>query len=140
MILFLSLQLEFDKCFHEHKSTKTFPQLHACLGVTYKYTKLVIYHIFVILIGVPMTLLWALINGIMVFVLVWLYQPVLRLTIMWIYALTPLVTVPLQAIFTPLVDVGARIFRQIRIKAKLDGALAEKLAGKSRERSRTYSV
>ena len=68
-----------------------------CLGITYKYTKLVVYHIFVILIGIPMAILWAVLNGIMVFVLVWLYQPVLRVTVMWIYAVTPLITVPLQA-------------------------------------------
>ena len=135
----LLLQLEFEKCFHEHKSTKTFPQLHMCLGITYKYTKLVIYHIFVILIGIPISLLWAIINGIMVFVLVWIYQPALRMVIMWIYAITPLATVPLQAIFTPLVDVGARIFRQIRIKVRLDGSFAERLAGQSGH-SRTHSV
>ena len=86
-----------------------------------------------------MSLIWAIISGIMVFILVWLYQPGLRLTIMWIYAITPLVTVPLQAIFTPLVDVAARIFRQIRIKAKLDGSFAERLAGQSGH-SRTHSM
>ena len=107
-----------------------------CLGITYKYTKLVVYHIFVILIGIPMALLWALLNGIMVFILVWLYQPALRVTVMWIYAVTPLVTVPLQAIFTPLVDIQARIFRQIRIKANLDGSFAERLAG----HTHTHSV
>lgn len=83
-----------------------------------------------------MSILWAIINGIMVFILVWIYQPALRMTIMWIYAITPLATVPLQAIFTPLVDVVARIFRQIRIKAKLDGSFAERLA----RHGRTYSV
>ena len=92
-------------------------------------------HIFVILIGVPMAILWAILNGIMVFILVWLYQPVLRVTVMWIYAFTPLVTVPIQAIFTPLVDVSARIFRQIRIKASLEGSYAEKLAGRNQVHS-----
>ena len=76
--------------------------------------------------------LWALLNAIMVFILVWLYQPVLRVTVMWIYAVTPLVTVPLQAIFTPLVDIQGRIFRQIHIKAKLDGSFAKRLAGHTR--------
>ena len=87
-----------------------------------------------------MAIIWAIINGIMVFVLVWLYQPLLRLTIMWVYAFTPLVTVPLQAIFTPLVDVGARIFRQIRIKATLDGSFAESLAAAGRRGSQTHPV
>ena len=134
------MQLEFNKCFHEHKSTKTFPELNLCLGLCYKYTKLVIYHIFVILIGVPMAILWAIINGIMVFVLVWLYQPALRLTIMWIYAATPLITVPLQAIFTPLVDVSARLFRQIRVKATLDGSFAERLAAGGRRDSQSNAA
>ena len=47
---------------------------------------------------------------------------------MWTYAFAPLATVPLQAICAPFIDIGARIFRQIRIKAKLDGAFAERLA------------
>ena len=75
-----------------------------------------------------MALFWACLNGFMMFLFVWLYQPFLRLTIMWLYAFTPLVTVPLQAMLTPLVDVYARIFRQIRVKATLDGSFAERLA------------
>ena len=76
-----------------------------------------------------MAVIWAVLNSIMVFLLVWLYQPLLRMIIMLSYALSPLVSVPLQAIYTPLIDAHARIFRQIRIKAKLDGSFAERLAG-----------
>ena len=86
-----------------------------------------------------MALIWAVVNGIMVFILVWLYQPVLRMIVMWIYAVSPLVSVPLQAIYTPLVDVHARIFRQIRIKAKLDGSFAERLTGVNSQRQ-VYEV
>ena len=126
---FFFLQLDFEACFHEHKSTKTWPPLHLVTGLMYKYTKLVVYHIFVILIGFVFAFIWAIINGITAFIHVWLWGPALKLTLLWIYAVTPLVTVPLRAIFTPLVDIQARIFRQIRVQANLTGPFAEKFAG-----------
>ena len=122
------IQLDFNKCFYEHKSTKSFDQLNVCLGITYQFTKLVTYHIFVFLLGIPMLIFWALFNAVVVFILVWIYQPGLRVMIMVTYAWMPLVTVPLQAMLTPLVDASARIFRQIRIKANLEGSFAERLA------------
>ena len=128
MYLLLVLQLEFDACFHEHKSTKTWPQLYQLTGLMYKYTKLIVYHFFVILIGLILAFIWAVINGIMAFIHVWIWGPALKLSLLWIYAVIPLVTEPLRAIFTPLVDVQARVFRQIRVQANLTGPLAEKLA------------
>lgn len=127
----LSLQLEFDACFHEHKSTKTWPPLHLVTGVMYKYTKLVVYNIFVILIGFIFAFIWAIINGINAFIHVWLWGPALKLTLLWIYAVTPLVTVPLRAICTPLFDVLARIFRQIHVQANLTGSFPEKFVGQN---------
>ena len=117
------MQLSFEHFFEEDKDTKTFLAIYKVLGLVYKYIKLVLYHIFVILIGIPMTILWALINGLMAFVLVWLWGPALRLTIIIIYSVTPLATVPMQAILTPLVDVLARFFRQIRVRADLGGSV-----------------
>ena len=128
VFIILMIQLDFDKCFHEHPSTKTFPELNLCLGLCYKYLKLITYHILVFFIGIPMARLWAFFNGSVRFFYVWIYQPCLRLYVMWSYAFTPLVTVPFQAMLTPLVDVYARIFRQIRVKATLDGSFAERLA------------
>ena len=125
------MQLDFDKCFYEYDSTKTLPELMAIVGVIYKYVKLVVYHGFVIVVGIPMALMWAILNGFMVFCLVWLYQPLLRIMIMLIYALAPWATVPLQAFYTPLIDAHARIFRQIRVKATLDGSFAERLVGQT---------
>ena len=126
------LQLDFDKCFYEHESTKTIPQLFIIVGRIYKYIKIAMYHFFVFLFGIPMAVFWAMFNGFMVFFYVWFYQPFLRLSTMWMYALSPLVSVPLQAFFAPISDVVARIFRQIRVKATLDGPFAERLAGQAR--------
>ena len=125
-IFILILQLDFDHCFTEHKSTKTFSQLYKVVGIIYKYTKLAIYHIFVILIGVPMAIVWAIINGITVFVIVWLWGPAIKLTVLLVYAVAPAFTAPLQAILAPLADIIARIFRQIRIRAHIDGSSMKK--------------
>ena len=118
-----SVQLEFEACFHEHEKTKTVVQLHDVLGVVYKWIKLITYHLFVVLIGIPLMIIWAFVNGIMAFLYSWIWSPVLRLSIFWLAAILPLVTMPLVVIFKPLVDVSARIFRQIRIKANLNGQL-----------------
>ncbi len=99
------------------------------LGVIYKYTKLIFYHIFVIVFGIPLTFVWALTNGIIVFYLVWIWGPVLRLFIVLIYSIAPAVTTPVQALLSPLVDVLARIFRQCRIKADIGGNLGRRLTG-----------
>ena len=117
------MQLEFDKCFQEHKSTYTIPLVYKVIGYVFKYTKLVVYNIFVIIFGFLFAFLWALIYGIVVFVLSWIWSPALRLTLLTVNAILPAVTEPLRALFMPLVDVSARFFRQIRIKLSLDGGL-----------------
>ena len=102
------------------------------MGFVYKYTKLITYHVFVILFGMVFAILFAFINGLISFIHVWIYGPALKITLLWVYAFTPLITVPLRAIFTPIVDVSARIFRQIRIQANLTGPFAENVAGQRR--------
>ena len=125
-IFILILQLDFDHCFTEHKSTKTFSQLYKFVGIIYDYMKLAIYHIFVILIGIPMVFVWGIVNGITVFVIVWLWGPAIKLAVLLVYAVAPAFTAPLQAILAPLADVIARIFRQIRIRAHIDGSSMKK--------------
>ncbi len=115
--------MEFDDCFEEHHKTKTFSALYKVMGLVYKYTKLAIYHFFVIVVGIPLMFLWAIVNGIMTFVLVWMWGPALRLTVTLVYSVAPTWYVPVQAILTPIVDVFARIFRQCVIKAKLNGGI-----------------
>ena len=117
------MQLEFEACFHEHKKTKTIRPVHNVLGVTYKWIKLITYHSFVFIIGIPLMIVWAFVNGIMAFIYSWIWSPALRLSIFWLAAALPLVTMPLVVIFKPLVDVSARMFRQIQIKANLNGQL-----------------
>ena len=113
------MQLSFEHFLEEDKDTKTFRMLSKVLGLVYKYIKLAFCHFFVILIGIPMTIVWALING---FALVWLWGPTLRLSIIIVYAAIPLATGPTLAVLTPLVDVLACFFRQIHVHAELAGS------------------
>ena len=73
-----------------------------------------------------MAFLFAILNGITVFVVVWLWGPILKLIVLWVYAVAPAFTAPVQALLGPLADVIARIFRQIRIRARIDGSLMKK--------------
>jgi len=100
-------------------------------GLMYKYTKLFVYHFFVLVIGLFLVFIWAVFNGIVVFFHVWIWGPILKFILLVTYAVMPLVTEPLRGLFTPLVDVQARIFRQIRVQANLSGPLAEKLGRES---------
>ncbi len=113
---FLSLQLDFENCFTEHKSTKTIPIVYKIIGLVYKYLKLFIYHFFVFLIGIPLAILWAITNGIIIFTVVWMWGPLLKVISMMTYSLAPLVTVATEVSLRPFMDMSARVFRQIRVK------------------------
>ena len=97
--------------------------MYKAISFVFKYTKLVVYNIFVVIFGFLFAFFWAFIYGIIVFILSWIWSPALRLILLMINAILPLVTEPLRALFSPLVDVAARFFRQIRIKLSLDGGL-----------------
>ncbi len=114
-------QLEFSDAFHEHKKTSVVKPVHDVLGIIYKWIKLITYHVFVFLIGIPLMIIWALVNGITAFTYSWIYSPALRITIFWIAASLPLGTMPLVTLFRPLVDMGARCFSQIRLKGSVEG-------------------
>ena len=77
-----------------------------------------------------MSFLWAMILGILSFVLTWMWRPGLMAVILVVNTTLPAVTEPLKALFTPLVDMQARIFRQIRVQGWLNGGLFDSLAGK----------
>ena len=113
--IILSLQLDFKECFHEHESTKTVAVYYKVLGLTYKYVKLFTYHFFVFVFGFILAFLFAILNGVMSFIHVWIYGPTAKIALLWVYAVIPLAVAPLRAILRPLVDVHARIFRQIRV-------------------------
>lgn len=122
-----SLQLQFEECFHEHKSTKIFPQFYNLLGQMYGHIKCAIYHLFVFVFGFLMVLIWGVVNGIFTFIHVWVWGPALKLILLWVHAIVPLVIVPLRLIGTPLIDVSARIFRQIHVRANVTKVATEKV-------------
>ena len=117
----ISLQLEFEATFHEHKKTALFKPVREVLGLIYKWIKLIVYHFFVFVIGIPLLILWAIVNGITAFTYSWMWSPAVRISIFWYAAVLPLFTMPLVSIFRPFVDVAARCLRQIRIKGTLTG-------------------
>ena len=123
-------QLEFDSCFHEHKSTRTIPIVYKINGYIFKYTKLFFYNFLVILFGFFLSFLWAIVLGITSFVLAWIWNPGLKALIIVVSTTLPAVTEPLKALFTPLVDVQARVFRQIRVQGWLNGGLLNPLLKK----------
>lgn len=109
------MQLDFKECFHEHESTKTIEMYYNVLGIIYKYVKLFTYHFFVFIFGFFLAIIFALLNGVMSFIHVWIFGPTVKVTLLWVYAIIPLAVAPLRAFFEPLVDIHARIFRQIRV-------------------------
>ncbi len=113
---FIPLQLDFDECFTEHKSTKTISIVYKIVGLVYKYLKLFIYHFFVFLIGIPLAICWAIINGAIVFTVVWMWGPFLKVISMIAHSLAPLITVATDVILKPLMDVAARLVSVIRGK------------------------
>ena len=129
------LQLEFKECFREHKSVQTHPHFKKVTEFVYKYTLMIVYHIFVLLFGILIAFIGGLINAMMVFIHVWLHGPLLKLYLLWTYAFAAYVVAPIRAMYQPLVDASARVFRQIRVDGKLNGSYAERLAG-SRPRER----
>ena len=116
-------QLEFEKSFLQHKSTTPIPIIHKITAVCYKYTKLFLYNVLVILFGIPLAVLWALIHGLVAFLFTWTVSPAIRLTVFTTNIVMPVVTEPLRVLLTPLVDASARFFSQIRIKADIDGSI-----------------
>ena len=108
---FLHVQLDFEECFREHKSTQTFSQLHTLLSVVYKHTKWVIYHIFVIAIGVWIALLLAVINGVFAFFHVWMWGPLVKLLLMVLYMLKPFYSALVKVLLYPLAETAALLCR-----------------------------
>ena len=122
------MQLEFEAVFKEHKSTRTIPLVYKAYGYVFKFTKLILYNLFVIIFGIPLAILWGLQLSLIVFVVTWIYHPGLKIVLLVVNATLPIVTEPLRALFTPLVDVLARVFRQIRVNTTVNGDLLTPLS------------
>lgn len=113
--------MEFEACINEDPNTKALPKLVSHLSTGYKYTKLVTYVIFLILLGVPLTFVWGCANGVAIFYYVWIWGPILKLSKLVIHGLAPLIVMPTQVCCTPVVDVFARTWRQLRLQAIILG-------------------
>lgn len=118
----------FDTTFQEHESTITISYFRIANKNVFQYTKLFFYNLLVIFFGFLFSLLWGFIASILLFVITWIWNPVLKMNLLILGATVPIVTEPLKAFFTPLSDVSARIFRQIHVKANIDGKLLSPLS------------
>ena len=121
--------MEYKECFTEHKSLQTQRHLKEATKLVYTCTLIVVYHIFVFLLGIVMAFVGGIINAINVFCHVWVCGPALKLFILWTYTCASVIIAPIRAIYRPLVDASARVFRQIRIDGKWSGSSVEKLTG-----------
>ncbi|KAL5476229.1 hypothetical protein EMCRGX_G026146 [Ephydatia muelleri] len=129
------LKLDFEDCFREHKSTKLVDPIYKVYGITYKYIKLAVYHLLVLVFGIPIAIIWALINAIIAFTCTWLWSPVLKIVVLLIYGISPLVTETVRAFMSPLVDMSARILRQIRLHVTTGDKLTEAIGALGRSKA-----
>ena len=120
---FCSLQLDFENCFQDHTTTRAIPPVNKVLATIFKTTKLVMYNSLVILFGFPLAFFWAMGFGCLAFIFTWLWSPILRSLLMTIHVVMPLYTETTRSLFYPIGDTLGRVFRQIQIKASLDGGL-----------------
>ncbi|XP_003383143.1 PREDICTED: uncharacterized protein LOC100632316 [Amphimedon queenslandica] len=114
--------LHFDKVFHEHKSTATIPQVRAICPTIFFRHKSLPYNVAVLIIGPWFLVLFAILAGVMAFVVTWILQPSIRLGLFVVGAVLPVFLEPLKIVLSLLKDVQARVFRQIRINASLGGS------------------
>ena len=87
------------------------------------YARAFLYNVFVVTLGIIFTFIWAVLMGFFTFYVNFVWSPSLRLALLLVASMLPLVTQPLRILLSPLADAIARVFRQIRIKATLDGGL-----------------
>ena len=113
--------MEFKTIFHEHKSTPTIPQVYDIYGRVFYYTKTILYNVLVLMFGIFFTVIFAMFWSLVAFAATWIWWPILRFFLFLIGTIAPIVNEPMKAFLTPLTDVHARIFRQIRINATLNG-------------------
>lgn len=121
--------MKFESCFHENKSTSTIRELYKGLGVMFHYSKLVVYNFFVITLGFIVAFIWAVIAGFVAFYVNFVWSPSLRLALLLVASILPLATEPLRVLLSPFADAIARVFRQIRVNATLDGGLFNAVSG-----------
>jgi len=120
--------MAFEGFFREHKDVQTYKDISKMIGLIYKVVMMAFYHICVIFIGIPLSIIWAFFNGIFVFFMVWIWGPILRIIMISILATLPMGTAFCQVLMAPMADAMARIFGKIRVKTDLGGNIGFKTA------------
>ena len=119
------MQLGFNSYFQENKSTRLIGPCYIIVAFLYKVINLIVYNIFALLIGAPISIVWAILNALMMMLYVWIFQPIIKNCILCVYMWCPLCSICVTACCTPIIDMCARIFRQIRIKVNLESESKE---------------
>ena len=97
--------------------------INQALDKVFTITKLMMYNLLVILIGFPTAFFWALGFASIAFFCTYILSPFIRMILIFVHVIMPLATETTRSLLYPLGDAIGRIFRQIQIKASLDGGL-----------------
>ena len=119
--LSLLLQLGFTSTFPQEEKTQTVPRVTKALVSVYHYTKLGVYHGCVVVVGFPLTVMWAIIAAVFSFLFTWLILPAMNLLSVGSRMLLPLLRLPMQLfseIFAPCLEIGARSCLQVLLARK----------------------
>jgi hypothetical protein len=109
------------------------PKLQKFLGLLFKYVKLFVYVIMVVMFGIPLAVFWGLLMGLATFFRSWVAYPLTKLIMYIVGMAIPAVIQPLRAVLMPLADVAAYPFRHIKIKHDLNGGLLLPLAAQNQQ-------
>ena len=123
MNTFLSLlpQLGFKSTFPQEEKTTTVPRVTKALEYTYHYTKLAVYHGCIVVVGFPLTVLWAIIAAVFSFLFTWFVLPAMNLVSVASKMLLPLLRLPMQLfseVFAPCIEVCVRSCVQVLLARK----------------------
>ncbi|CAF1096720.1 unnamed protein product [Adineta steineri] len=110
------LQLDFFNVIAEpDPSAYSFEVFHKVSHQVYHYTKIIIYRLLTVLIGLPLMVCWGLIFGIYTFAMIWIAVPMRRLVQTWIAEIGINVQTLSDAVIAPIHRSMGQMFSSIRI-------------------------
>ena len=112
-----SFQLDFTNVIAEpDESSYSFPFVHRVAGQVYHYSKVFVYRLLTIVIGLPLMLFWGLLFGVYTFGMIWFVAPMRRLMQSCISEVGIYIQAISDAIIAPISRSYGNIFSRIQIK------------------------
>ena len=90
------MQFMFKKTFREHEGARAFKSMRAILKVVYMCSLRWTYNFLLFTLGILVTFLWAVINGIVAFLQAWVISPLTRVSLVVVKGILPLILDPLS--------------------------------------------